>query len=195
MSDEKAPAGQEAGAAAPKKKLSGKTIVLFIVLPALLLLGGGGMAALLLFSGPKPEAHAKAESGHGKAAKADEHGGGESEHAEGGRTSVSITEGEGVYFLAAPDLLVNISTADGRPAYLKLRLTLESDDRAAIEAVEPQMPRILDQFQSLLRELRVDDLTGSAGAYRLRLELLRRVNLAIAPHEVDAVLIEEMLVQ
>jgi flagellar FliL protein len=43
--------------------------------------------------------------------------------------------------------------------------------------------------------MRTDDLAGSAGAYRLRLELLRRVNLVIAPRHINAVLIEEMLVQ
>ena len=36
---------------------------------------------------------------------------------------------------------------------------------------------------------------GSAGTYQLRAEILRRVNLIAAPGTVDAVLIEEMLVQ
>ena len=58
-----------------------------------------------------------------------------------------------------------------------------------------QLPRVSDEFNGFLRELRTDDLAGSAGAYRLRLELLRRVNLAIAPAQVNAVLIEEMMVQ
>jgi flagellar FliL protein len=41
----------------------------------------------------------------------------------------------------------------------------------------------------------MEDIAGSAGYSRLQLELLKRVNLAIAPAQVDAVLIEEMLVQ
>jgi flagellar protein FliL len=57
------------------------------------------------------------------------------------------------------------------------------------------MPVLTDQFQAFLRELRVDDISGSAGTYRLRMELLRRVNLALAPAQANAVLIEEMLVQ
>jgi flagellar protein FliL len=90
---------------------------------------------------------------------------------------------------------VNISGADGRPAYLKLKVTLEAPDDAAVTALTEHIPRVNDQFNGFLRELRTDDLSGSAGAYRLRLELLRRVNLAIAPAQVNAVLIEEMLVQ
>jgi flagellar FliL protein len=54
---------------------------------------------------------------------------------------------------------------------------------------------VTDEFNGFLRELRTDDLVGSAGAYRLRLELLRRVNLVIAPQQINSVLIEEMLVQ
>ena len=64
-----------------------------------------------------------------------------------------------------------------------------------VTALTDAIPRVSDQFNGFLRELRTDDLSGSAGAYRLRLELLRRVNLVIAPHQINAVLIEEMLVQ
>jgi hypothetical protein len=85
--------------------------------------------------------------------------------------------------------------ADGRPAYLKLRLTLEAPDDATVATLTEHVPRVTDQFNGFLREMRTDDLAGSAGAYRLRLELLRRVNLVIAPSQVNAVLIEEMLVQ
>jgi flagellar FliL protein len=90
---------------------------------------------------------------------------------------------------------VNITGADGRPAFLKLKLTLEAPDDEVVTALTPQIPRVTDQFNGFLRELRTDDLSGSAGAYRLRLELLRRVNLVIAPAQINAVLIEEMLVQ
>ena len=188
--------GAEGEEGAPKKKkLSGKQLILFIVLPAVLVLGGGGAAAyLLLFKGGGAEQHAAADSGggHGKAK-----GGHGEEAAEGvpGPNGTTITHGEGVIFVALPELLVNITGADGRPAYLKLKLTLEAPDQAAVDALTPAVPRVNDQFNGFLRELRTDDLTGSAGAYRLRLELLRRVNLVVAPSQINAVLIEEMLVQ
>ncbi len=176
-----------------KKKLAGKTLVLFIVLPALLLLGGGGAAGYFLFMA-KPEAHAEggAEAGHEKPKKKKEAKGG---HGKDGAESAAITEGEGVYYYAMPEMLVNITSGDGRPVYLKLKLTLEAPDEDVAYSIEPELPRVTDQFQAFLRELRVDDLAGSAGAYRLRMELLRRVNLALAPAQINAVLIEEMLVQ
>ena len=57
------------------------------------------------------------------------------------------------------------------------------------------MPRIVDNFQVYLRELRLEDLRGSAGLYRLREELLSRVNIAAQPAQVNDVLFKEMLVQ
>lgn len=178
-----------------KKKLSGKKLVLFIVLPAVLVLGGGGAAAyMLFFSGSGAEQHADAGAG----AKSG-HGGGHGEEALGeatpGPNGTTIIHGEGVVFVALPELLVNITGPDGRPAYLKLKLTLEAPDEAVATTLAEAIPRVNDQFNGFLRELRTDDLSGSAGAYRLRLELLRRVNLAIAPAQANAVLIEEMLVQ
>ena len=72
---------------------------------------------------------------------------------------------------------------------------VEAPDDETVTALGEHIPRVTDQFNGFLRELRTDDLSGSAGAYRLRLELLRRVNLVIAPMQINAVLIEEMLVQ
>jgi flagellar FliL protein len=93
------------------------------------------------------------------------------------------------------DILVNIQSDDGSPAYLKLSVSLELDDEEHKAAIQPLMPRITDQFQAYLRELRLDDLKGSAGVLRLKEELLRRVNAAAAPYHVRDVLLKEMIVQ
>lgn len=193
--DAVAPAGEdgEAEAAPAKRKLSGKKLVLFIILPAVLVLGGGGAAAYMLFF-KGGEQHAEANAGHAKA-KGGGHGGGPVGEAVPGPNGTMISYGDEVVFVALPEMLVNITGPDGRPAYLKLRLTLEAPNDAAVTAVTEHVPRVSDQFNGFLRELRTDDLAGSAGAYRLRLELLRRVNLVIAPQHINAVLIEEMLVQ
>jgi flagellar FliL protein len=193
----------EEGAPAPKK-LAGKTLVLFVVLPALLLVGGGGGAAFFLMK-PSPEAHAEADDGHGakksdgKKEKKDDHGAskgdGHGGAPAGGAGLATVTAGDGVYYVSLPSMMVNFTADDGRPAFLKLKLTLEAANEDVAYAVDPELPRIMDQFQGFLRELRMEDISGSAGAERLRLELLRRVNLAIAPEHVNAVLIEEMLVQ
>jgi flagellar protein FliL len=100
-----------------------------------------------------------------------------------------------VAFFDMPDIVVNIQSADGTPAYLKLSVALElaaADEKAGLQVL---MPRIVDQFQSYLRELRVDDLHGSAGVLRLKEELLRRINVAAAPYPVKDVLLKEMIVQ
>lgn len=182
------------GEGAAKKKMSGKKLVLFIILPTVLVLGGGGAAAFLLLGGGGGEQHAEANEGHGKA----KGGHGEAEgtgEAVPGPNGTMIMHGDDVVFVTLPEMLVNITGPEGRPAYLKLKLTLEAPDDATVTALGEHIPRVTDQFNGFLREMRTDDLAGSAGAYRLRLELLRRVNLVIAPMQVNAVLIEEMLVQ
>lgn len=188
--------GAEGEGAPAKKKMSGKKLVLFIILPAILVLGaGGGAAFLLLGKGGGAEQHAEANAGHGKAKAKGGHGEAAPGEPVPGPNGTMITYGEDVTFVALPEMLVNIVGPDGRPAYLKLKLTLEAPDEAAVTALTEHVPRVSDQFNGFLRELRTDDLAGSAGAYRLRLELLRRVNLVIAPAQINAVLIEEMLVQ
>ncbi len=199
VSDTPAPEGEE-GTDGPKKK---KIPLLFIVIPAaLLVLGGGGGAAFFLLQ-PKPAA-AAGEGGHGAEKKGghekkdEKKGGG---HGGGGDAAADpalgvIAEGpDGVTFFTLPDMLVNIQSPDGRPTYLKLKLTLETRDAAVAEHLQAEMPRMQDMFQGFLRELRPEDLAGSAGTFQLRAEILRRVNLIAAPGKVDAVLVEEMLVQ
>ncbi|GBF57439.1 flagellar FliL protein [Candidatus Phycosocius bacilliformis] len=193
----------EAGAAGGKKKLAGKQLILFIVLPAILLLGGGGAAAYFLIFAKKPAATAEAKEGEKgkdekkkdekKKEKGKDDKGGDKKDGEDG---IKLAEGpNGEAFLTLPEIIVNIATADNKPAYLKLRLTLQAKDMETAETIEPMLPRIRDQYTGFLRELRMEDVAGSAGYSRLQLELLKRVNLAIAPAQVDAVLIEEMLVQ
>ena len=100
-----------------------------------------------------------------------------------------------VVFYDMPDMVVNIQSADSTPAYLKVSVSLEL---AAVEekpAIQALMPRIVDQFQGYLRELRIDDLHGSAGVIRVKEELLRRINAAAAPYPVRDVLLKEMIVQ
>jgi flagellar protein FliL len=99
-------------------------------------------------------------------------------------------------FVDVPDILVNLVGVPGeRVQYLKVKVVLEVKDEKQVEAIKPAMPRVSDIFHTYLRELRPGDLNGSAGLFRLREELTRRVNLAIAPNQVAAVLFKEMVVQ
>ena len=98
-------------------------------------------------------------------------------------------------FYDLSEMTVNLAASPERPQYLRVKITLEAENKEIIDAVKPVMPRIVDAFQVHLRELRVTDLEGSAGLYRLREELTRRVNLAIAPNRIRAVLFKEIVVQ
>jgi flagellar protein FliL len=99
-------------------------------------------------------------------------------------------------FVDLPDVLVNLSGAvSDRPQYLKVKIVLELPDPTVVAQIQPLMPRVMDAFQTYLRELRATDLDGSAGLYRLKEELTRRVNAAVAPNRITAVLFKEIVVQ
>lgn len=98
-------------------------------------------------------------------------------------------------FLDLPDLLVNLNSANRRTNFLKISISLEVENAADVQKLQALMPRIVDSFQVYLRELRLEDLRGSAGMYRLREDLLRRINEAARPVKVNDVLFKELLVQ
>ncbi|CCE11759.1 Flagellar basal body-associated protein FliL [Bradyrhizobium sp. STM 3843] len=99
-------------------------------------------------------------------------------------------------FVEVPDLLVNLVGSPGdRVQYLKVKVVLEVKEEKQVEAIKPTLPRVSDIFQTYLRELRPSDLNGSAGLFRLKEELTKRVNVALAPNQVNAVLFKEIVVQ
>ena len=179
---EKAPEAEDGGEkpegaeAAPKKGLLGKLLnkkVLMIAVPALVVVLAGAGAGTYFFI-IKPHGAEK-----DKVAKAEE---------------IPLTPPQ-VAFSDVPDILVNIQSNDGTPAYLKLSLSLEMDNDLAKTGMTALMPRLVDQFQSYLRELRIDDLKGSEGVLRLKEELLRRADTAAAPYKVRDVLLKQMIIQ
>jgi flagellar FliL protein len=172
------------GEAVAKKKPPLMLIIIGAVVLVLVL--GGGTAAFLLLSphkAPAAAAHKPKKEAKKSGDKKDDKNGAE------------ISDGpDGVVFYTPPDIVVNMQTADGRPTFLKLKLTFELPDHDTADTLDENMPRLQDMFQTFLRELRPEDLTGSQGSYQLRMELLRRVNLVIAPAKINTVLIEEMLI-
>jgi flagellar FliL protein len=108
----------------------------------------------------------------------------------------AVAQAKPAVFLDVPEVLVNLSTTAGeRTQYLKVKVVLELPDAALQPQIQTTMPRVMDAFQTYLRELRPADLDGSAGLYRLKEELTRRVNVAIAPGRITAVLFKEIVVQ
>lgn len=193
-SKEEAPAEAGAESAEGEAGVSKKPPLKVLIMAgaaAVLVLGGGGTAAMFLM---KPKAGAEAEKAHAKPKKKKE--GGEGKGGKEDKSLGQVRDGpDGVTFYTLPDLVVNIQAPDGRPTFLKLKLTFEVSDPETVELLQADAPRLQDMFTGFLRELRPEDLSGSQGTVQLRMEILRRVNLILAPRKVDSVLIEEMLVQ
>jgi len=99
-------------------------------------------------------------------------------------------------FYELPEMLVNLNPGAGRRAsHMKIKVRLELASAADTPKIEAMLPRIVDSFQVYLRELRVEDLQGAAGMYRLREELMMRVNRVAAPAKINDVLFQDVLVQ
>ena len=178
------------GVEAGKKKGPRLMVLVGAGVGALLLIGGGGVGVGVLLSGGKSSAPPSKVAPHKpkKAAAKDEKG------AKAGPNPIS--EGpDGVVFYTMPEMVVNLQGPDSRPTFLKLTLAFEVPDQDTAESITPDIPRLKDMFDGFLRELRPEDLSGSQGSYQLRMEIQRRVNLVIAPAKVNAVLIQEMLIQ
>lgn len=114
----------------------------------------------------------------------------------GGETAAKV-EVKKVGSIDLPDMTINLAGSSGqeRQQFLKLKLSLEVADPKLVPEIMPMLPRVQDTFQVFMRELRPSDLEGSAGLYRLKEELMRRVNVAVYPNKVDAVNFKEILVQ
>jgi flagellar protein FliL len=182
--------GMDAGdeAEAPAHRPSRRRLLIFIAVPILLviLLAAGAYFSGLFSSlfGAKTAANAPAAATAQTAAPA-----------EAGKPGAPGAGG--TVFYDMPEILVNLNSQgqQRKQNFLKIRVSFELQSPLDVPKVEAVMPRIVDNFQVYLRELRVDDLQGSAGMLRLREELLTRVNAAIKPAKVNDVLFKEILVQ
>ena len=164
---------EDAGEASSPGKSSDKKLVLFVFLLILLLAGGGAGAFFAGLLDPlrgKSAEHVKEEAA--------------------GAPVIAQS-----MFFELPEMLVNLNTGGRKTNYLKITVSLELESDAALEQINQVLPRIVDSFQVYLRELRIEDLSGSAGLQRLREELLLRVNAVAHPAVIKDVLFKEMLVQ
>jgi flagellar protein FliL len=94
-----------------------------------------------------------------------------------------------------PEFLVNLTSTTNKPSFLKMSVTLELRDAKAVEVVEANKPRIMDAFNTYLREVRAQDMAGSAGIFRLRGELMARINRTVEEGLVKDILFSEIIIQ
>lgn len=163
--------GEEGAPAKPRRKLGLLKSKLVLGILALVLIGGAGTFTVLKMG---------YLGGHGAEAK-------EALEAEAAAKKT-------VSFVDLPEMTVNLDSED-RAQYLKVKIALEVSEQKLAQDIQPMMPRVLDTFQTYMRELRPSDLEGSAGLFRLKEELTKRVNVAVYPAKVDAVLFKEIVVQ
>ena len=184
-------------ASAPAKKGGTKKLIVLLAIPVLL--GGigaglwfGGILPPLLGMAPKTVTSAAAD------AKADGKPPGTAGGTTGGKpdgAAAGKTDFKQPIFMELPEIIANLNAGPRRNSFIKLRPKLEiarAEDEAAVRAA---MPRLMDLFQTYLREMRPEELRGSAGTYRLREELIARANIAVAPVRIIDVLFPEMIVQ
>jgi len=176
--NEEPDAGEEGEAAEgeAKSKPDIKKLALFIGLPAVILILALVAGGLFLFGGGGDDEEALLAEGEAE------------------EQALAETGPEVHTFEIEEPLVVQITGSGNVRPILTLKVSFEYSDPAVEPALQAGMQRILDQYQGFLRELTPDDIAGSAGQHRLRLELLRRTNLAIAPAEIDRVLLTEILI-
>jgi flagellar FliL protein len=98
-------------------------------------------------------------------------------------------------FVDVPEMVANLNSTGRRATFVKLKARIEVAKESDQAIVTAAMPRVLDLFQTYLREMRPEELHGSAGTWRLREELISRANIAVAPARVTDVLFTEMVIQ
>lgn len=181
--------GGEGGEGKKKGGKKKKIIILGVVVVLLAALGGGGFFA---YKKGLLNKFLKKESSEEAGGEGASEGGEASEGAAAGGEGGVV--GQSVYY-DMEEIIVNLNVGSARPSFLKMTVSLELPGELQIPRVEQKMPRIRDSFQVYLRELRQDDLQGSAGLYRLREELLLRINKIVYPAKVSDILFKEILVQ
>lgn len=164
--------GEEGAKPAPKSK---KKLIIIGAAAGVLLLGGGGAAAMML-SGGSTKAETAAEGGHGEA------------DAEGG------AEGKDA-FVDVPPMVVNLRSPDGASRFLKIHFMIVPGAKATPDSLKEKLPLILDAYQPFLRELRPEDLAGSAAVFRIKEEMLIRATQVAGAGAVKDILIQDLVQQ
>jgi flagellar FliL protein len=142
-----------------------KKKLLIIIAAALLVLGaGGGFGAYMFLGGEAP--------------------------AEG--EPVAVVDAAPPVFYDMPEIVIRLDGGQGQ--YLKLATVLDLAPEHTPDEIKAIEPRLLDMMQTYLIELKPDDIKGTAGMYRVRQELLRRVN-DVVPGSTKDILFKTIILQ
>jgi flagellar FliL protein len=154
-------------------------LIIMIVVPVLLLVGGGAGAYFMgVFSGEEAAAEEL-----------------------GAEPEIEVAEvvvpemPADIVFVELPDLLLNLNVTGKRLRFLKVVTSLEVVNEEMADIVRQMTPRILDNLHLYFRSVRPEELAGPDGVYRIKEDLLVRINDTIEPASIRDVLVKEMLVQ
>jgi len=162
--DDAAMAGMEGEAGAAPK--GGKKKLLIIIAAALLVLGaGGGFGAYMFLGGSEAPA---------------------------GAEPTPVADTTPPVFYDMPEIVIRLDGGQG--SYLKLATVLDLAPDHTPDEIKAIEPRLLDMMQTYLIELKPEDIKGTAGMYRVRQELLRRVN-DVVPGSTRDVLFKTIILQ
>ena len=142
-----------------------KKKLLIIVAAALLLLGGGGGFGAYMFLGGEAPAEGEA---------------------------AEVADAPPPVFYDMPEIVIRLDGGQG--PYLKLATVLDLAPDHTPDEIKAIEPRLLDMMQTYLIELKPDDIKGTAGMYRVREELLRRVN-DVVPGSTKDILFKTIILQ
>lgn len=157
-----------------------RKLLIIIAIVAVLALAGAGVMFSGMLGGKKGEKDAETT---------------EEQAAEAGDPNAAAAGPAKPAYYELPEFLVNLTSTTNKPSFLKMSVTLELRDAKAVQIVEANKPRIMDAFNTYLREVRAQDMAGSAGIFRLRGELMARINRTVEEGLVKDILFSEIIIQ
>ena len=200
--DENGEDNDEDGEGKLPRKASKAKLFIIIGVVLLLVVGGAGAAYFMGFLDPLLETGSEEgeepPAGEATPEQTDEAAGEatpeQTEEAAAEAPSETVGLADAVFY-EIPEMVVNLNVPGSKPKFLKLQFNIVLTNAEDVPKVDARLAHILDNCQSYLRELRVEDLKGSAGMSRMREGVLLRVTASVSPIQVLDVLFKQVLVQ
>jgi flagellar FliL protein len=101
-----------------------------------------------------------------------------------------------IFFLDLEPITVNLRAgSENNLAWLRIKVTLEVKGQNNYDLLKKMTPKVMDVFQTYLKELKKSDLDGSFGIYKIKDEMMMRINVILAPTQIENILFQEFILQ
>lgn len=98
------------------------------------------------------------------------------------------------YIYNMDPFIVNLAD-QGRPRYLKIRMSIESQEMKANEEYEKRLPQLRDTILTVLSSKSYGDIADSEGKKKLREEIILKLNQLLRGFQVKTVYFTEFMIQ